>query len=165
MSLRNRRQVFLGHFAGNCNITAAAAAAGIPLSTLYSWRRTEADFAAEWNEALTMGYQMLEARLIAHALAGGDGTALDAIPDTPIEPVNVDLALKLMGRQRYGTTQGFAGRPPKVVPRDEALRIFLKRLEQIEARKRANAATPRGVADAVPEAAARSSEEGGDAHE
>lgn len=140
MSLRNRRQAFLGHFAANCNVEAAAAAAGVPVSTLYGWRRTDADFAADWIEALTLGYQLLEARLIAHALAGRDDGSIDGIAGTPVAPVNVDLAFKLMGLQRHGTTKGFPGRPRKTVQRDEAMGIFLKRLEQIERRKAAAAA-------------------------
>lgn len=138
-SRARQREAFLSHFAANCNVTAAAAAAGVTPNTLYRWRRDEPDFAEAWAEALAMGYQMLEARLVAHALAGTPGEELDGVEDIAAAPIHVELALKLMSVQRHSAMKGFPGRPRKQVPREEMLKVLLARLDLIERRKRAAA--------------------------
>lgn len=135
-ALAGRRETFLSHFAANCNVTAAANAAGVPVSTLYRWRRDDADFAEEWGQALAMGYQLLEARLVAHALAGEQHGDVTGIAELNAAPVPVELALRLMGLQRHSKTRGFAGRPLKTMPREDMLKVLLARIEMIEQRKR-----------------------------
>lgn len=136
-SLQRRRETFLAHFAANCSVREAAAAAGVPVSTLYLWRKTEPDFAAEWAEALATGYEMLEARLVEHALAGEVRETLDGVEDMPVAPVNVTLALKLIELRRRAAPRRLEGRPLKVPAPGETLKVLLARLDLIETRKRA----------------------------
>jgi hypothetical protein len=133
------RETFLSHFAANCNVAAAAAAAGVSAPALYRWRRDEPDFAAAWDEALEMGYQLLEARLVAHALDGDCGGALNGIAPIAAAPIEVELALKLMALHRQNAAKGVRGRPPKPVPREDMMKVLLARIELIEQRRRAKA--------------------------
>lgn len=48
------------------NVSASAARAGVPLSTVYKLRRRDAAFAARWREALHEGYDNLEMELLGH---------------------------------------------------------------------------------------------------
>jgi len=64
------RQVFLDHLAACCNVTRAAAAAGVGVSTVYDARRRDPVFAAQWDEAIEAGYATLEALLIERAALG-----------------------------------------------------------------------------------------------
>lgn len=150
VSLAKRREMFLEHFAVNCHVEAAAAAADIALPTLYQWRRREPAFATQWAEAMAAGYQMLEARLVAHALAGDSGERLEGVEGTPVAPVNVDVALKLIAlRQRPGPKR--IGRPPiKTVSSEDTLKVLLKRLDLIEKRKRDEAARLTDKSKPVP---------------
>lgn len=135
-----QQEAFLAHFSANCNVAAAAAAAGATVSALYRWRRDDPAFAEAWGEALAMGYQLLEARLVAHALAGTGGGELDGIEPIAAAPIHVELALKLMALQRHSAAKGFPGRPRKPVAREDMLKVLLARIELIEQRKRAAAA-------------------------
>lgn len=149
-SLTERREAFLAHFAVNCHVEAAAAAANIALTTLYQWRRREPGFAAEWAEAMTAGYQMLEARLVAHALRGDGGAALEGIEGTPVAPVDVDVALKLIALRGRAAPKRM-GRPPlKAVSSEDTLKVLLNRLDLIEKRKRDEAARQAGNAPPPP---------------
>ncbi len=138
-SLGRRREAFLSHFAANCNVVAAAAAAAVPITTLYDWRREDADFAAAWNDALAMGYAMLEARLVAHALAGVRGETLESAGSGEVAPVSVDLALKLMGMHRHHAARRASPSTMKWAPREDVLKVLLDRLELIDKRRRAAA--------------------------
>lgn len=64
-----RQAVFLGHFAGTCDTTAAAEAAGVDESTVYKHRLRNPDFAEAWQQALDQRYARLEAE------AGWSGTS------------------------------------------------------------------------------------------
>lgn len=151
-SLARRRMTFLSHFAANFNVREAAAAAGVPVTTLYLWRKTEPEFAEAWAEALTAGYQMLEARLLEHALAGGPSgaeAALDAVEGTSVAPVNVQLALKLMELHRRAAPRRRQGPPLKMPAPGETLKVLLARIDMIEKRRQLEAerlAAPRAVA-------------------
>lgn len=144
-SLAQRRETFLAHFAANCSVKDAAAVAGVPTDTLYLWRRTEAEFADAWRAALTAGYETLEARLLEHALAGGArdaDTMLDGVAGSRIEPLNIELALKLLAAHRAGKREQVRrGRPPVTpVTREAMMEELLRRLDVIERRKRDQAA-------------------------
>lgn len=135
-ALRGKRDVFLSHLAANCNVEGAAAAAGTPLNTLYRWRRTDADFAGYWAEAVAIGYEMLEMRLIAHALAGKDAAELDAVADMPVEPVNVELAIRLLSlQQRNKVGKGTPGAPRKIVTPEEVDARLIAKLDALAERK------------------------------
>jgi hypothetical protein len=61
---KHRREQFLSHFAASCNAAAAARAVGVSENTVYTWRKSDAQFQAAWGEALAQGYARLEAELV-----------------------------------------------------------------------------------------------------
>ena len=67
-----KRKRFLSVLAATCHVGRSAKAAGIATSTAYMMRRTNPAFAAQWQEALTLGYERLETALRAFALDGLD---------------------------------------------------------------------------------------------
>lgn len=135
---RQARAVFLDHLASTCSVVASAEAAGLGLAVVYRMRRHDAGFADEWDQALALGYQMMETLLVGHALAGEGKPVFD-----------IDLALKLLATRRSGAM----GRPARAArvavaaeaTSDETDRAILKRLAVIE-KKRADKA----AAEAVP---------------
>lgn len=52
----DKRQVFLDHLAGCCNLGSAAAAAGVSTATVNYHRRRDPAFAAQVTDALEAGY-------------------------------------------------------------------------------------------------------------
>ncbi|MFN4134289.1 MAG: hypothetical protein ACK4G2_01440 [Novosphingobium sp.] len=62
---------FLAVLAETSNVSAAAAAAGVPPSRAYREKRSDADFAARWREALCEGYDLLEMEIL-HRLRFGE---------------------------------------------------------------------------------------------
>jgi hypothetical protein len=138
-SLAKRREAFLGELAWHCDVEKASRNSGVSLMTVYHWRRTEEGFAAEWADAVVQGYQMLEARLIAHALAGNAGDTLEGLAQTPLPPLNIDLAIRVLGLQRR-TANERPGRPRQRATRDDTVNELLRRLDMVARRKRAEAA-------------------------
>jgi len=61
---RARKQAFLDHFAGTCNLEAAAKAAGICVNSVYRALASDPAFAEGFEEALKAGYQLLEAEAV-----------------------------------------------------------------------------------------------------
>ena len=70
-----RRQRFLDALALTCNVTRAAAFAGLTLSSIYARRAKDPQFVAQWRDALDAGYDRLEAMVLEH---GGAGVALES---------------------------------------------------------------------------------------
>jgi hypothetical protein len=65
-----KEQSFLQALAETCNVTAAAAAAGVSVSAAYERRRKIAAFRAGWAEAIARAYQRLELVMLDRALNG-----------------------------------------------------------------------------------------------
>lgn len=65
-----KRSAFLNALAEGVTISAAAKAAGIGLSTVYSWRESDEAFAADWQEAYRQGANVLEAEARRRAVNG-----------------------------------------------------------------------------------------------
>src|SRR3954452_2570708 len=59
-----KRRKFLNHFAATANAKGSARVAGISNSTVHAWRRNNAQFRADFYEALALGYVEVEAELI-----------------------------------------------------------------------------------------------------
>lgn len=97
------RKRFLDHLAATCNVRASAAAAGVDGMAPYHLRRSDAAFAAAWGEALAAGYEVLETRLVGHALAGGGAEVAGDGPDAP-GPIAQDLAMRLLANRRGALT-------------------------------------------------------------
>jgi hypothetical protein len=63
------QEIFLTHFASNCDTEAAAAAAGVSPSTVSYHVRNDPVFAAAYEEALRKGYVFLEDEMLRQRLA------------------------------------------------------------------------------------------------
>jgi len=65
-----KEALFLTTLAETCNVTAAAAAAGVSVSGAYARRKKVAAFRAGWAEAIAAAYQRLELVMLDRALNG-----------------------------------------------------------------------------------------------
>ena len=61
---------FLSALAETCNVTRAAAEAGISVSAAYRRRKSDAGFRGAWLEAIGSAYQRLELVLLERAFVG-----------------------------------------------------------------------------------------------
>ncbi|WP_343520258.1 hypothetical protein [Sphingomonas sp.] len=141
------RAAFLDHLAATCNVSRAAAAAGVFPATVYAARRRDPEFAAQWEEALALGYQMLETRLVGHVLEGrrrdeqveggdpGDSGGID-----------FEAALRLLSQHRTAQGKPHKGRQPQFAAPEETDKMLLKRLAHIEARRAREAGWAAAVA-------------------
>lgn len=145
--LGQRRARFIDHLGIHCNVQAAAAAAGVRRDTVYRWRTTDAAFADAWADALAAGYEMLEMRLIAHALAGTGDADGDGGAEMP--PLDTDLAMKLLGMHRQARGKPGGREPMRFATREETDRVLLARLAAIEQRRAAAQAAAQAAAEIV----------------
>lgn len=67
---RAKEQLFLETLGETCNVTGAAKAAGMSLTSAYNRRKRVAAFRAAWAEAIAAAYQRLELALLDRALNG-----------------------------------------------------------------------------------------------
>lgn len=65
-----KEEKFFTALAETCNVTAAAEAAGMSLTSAYARRKKHAAFRAAWAEAIATAYQRLELVLLDRALNG-----------------------------------------------------------------------------------------------
>jgi hypothetical protein len=139
---KRKRDDFLDHLAGTCNVREAARCAGMTPPSVYHLRRKDEDFAEEWGKALEVAYQMLETELLGHILAGG-GETMERADGRTIE---VDKAIKLLGLHRAMMQgKGKRGGPPLRRARpEETDAAILRNLAAID-RARARAAEERNV--------------------
>jgi hypothetical protein len=104
---RERKEVFLAHFAATCDVSASAAAAGVCESTVYEHRRSDPAFALAWQEALEQGYARLEAEAVAQrikamaALKVRLGTKVAAAGDADAA-AEFDRVLQLLREHKRG---------------------------------------------------------------
>lgn len=117
---RARKDVFLGELAVCAEVRAAAVAAGVCTSTVYSHRASDPAFAAGWRATLQLAVRLLEARLLSErraALKGydpvpGEG-ALAGGSRTPIDPAERDLEFWRMMHLLREHKRGLAGVAPR----------------------------------------------------
>lgn len=104
-----RKQAFLAHFAGTCDATAAAQAAGVAEATVYKHRQYDPDFSAAWSEALATGYARLEAEAVRQRLAMQERVRAGLVPEGEVS-ADFERVLKLLTRyERRGGGVGFHG--------------------------------------------------------
>ena len=131
-----KRQIFLDHLAACCNVTAAAAAAGVGLSTVYDARRRDPVFAEQWAEAIEVGYATLEALLIERAARGGSYQP----GDTPVpgpETVDTMLALDLLRLSRMAKApRDVGGAPPRRAGEKALTEAILAKLDVLARRRK-----------------------------
>jgi hypothetical protein len=130
-----KRRIFLDHLAACCNVTAAAAAAGVGVSTVYDARRRDPEFARQWGEAIEAGYATLEALLIERAAKGGGYVPGETKVPGP-ETIDTWLALDLL---RLGRTPARSrdpgGAPPRRAPEKALAEAILAKLDVLERRR------------------------------
>lgn len=133
------RAVFLEHLAATCHVTNACRAAGRNVKGLYALRRRDPIFAAQWQAALEMGWDRLEAALLEHAIAPLDAAEpIDA--DTPRAAFDPTLAMKLLALHRTRDGRGgraakTGGAPPGRATEAETDAAILAALARIDARQ------------------------------
>lgn len=133
-----KEQQFLMHLAATANVTAAALAVGISLTSLYRRRRKWPAFAAAWAQAKADAVDRLDFLLIEAA------TNLLDPPEVPVTdpvPVSFDQAMKVV--QNYGHDTNRRGERKRWgsnrKPRDpdEIRASILRKLDLIEKHERA----------------------------
>jgi len=134
----DKRQVFLDHLAGCCNVRRSAAAAGVSDVTVNYHRRRDPVFAQACEQALETGYQMLEAALLERAARGGDyvpGEGAEAVPGP--EKIDTETGLRLLALRWRGMGQrtGKAGRPATRVTEKELNEAILRRMALLGERR------------------------------
>jgi len=129
-----KRAAFLDTLSMTCNARLAAVAGGVCVRNAYKWRRRDPAFAAEWSEALALGYEALEMALVGQALAGDTG---ETIHGAAAAPVAVELAFKLLTRHRDapGKPGRVTGPKRDYADKDDSDRAILAKLAAIEARR------------------------------
>ena len=129
------RMAFLDHLAATCNVMESAATAGVTPSAVYQIRRRDPRFAAKWEEALALGYQMLETRMLGHVLSGQRASDPLATGDGALAAIDFEAGLRLLSQHRNGQVKPHKGRQVSYAARDETDAVLLKRLKMIETRR------------------------------
>ncbi len=132
---------FLSMLAETCNVTLAAAEAGVSVSSAYRRRKADAAFRGAWLEAVGAAYQRLELVLLERAFVGTEKLVRrkDGSEERMVEYPN-QLALTLLKMHRDTAIEATTEVPPDDVEEiRERLLGKLKRLRKREAESGANA--------------------------
>lgn len=135
-----KKQVYLDHLASCCTVTTSAAAAGVSTNTVNYHRRTDPVFDQQCIEALAIGYDLLDAAMLARAARGGHYVPGPGAADAPgAETVDFELGLHLLSLRRrpMGQRTGRAGREPKRATEKELNEAILALLDVAGRRLRA----------------------------
>lgn len=132
---RQKRQIFLDTLAVTCNVGLACTQAKMSTAGAYALRRRDPEFATLWRDALLMGYDRLEERLLRQAGAGANDVefGIGAVAEAPLDR---ELALSLL-RSHRPTVEGKRKRlsgPILRANREEAEAALAKRLDALEKR-------------------------------
>ncbi|HMC91056.1 MAG TPA: hypothetical protein VKI45_01225 [Allosphingosinicella sp.] len=133
-----KKALFLETLAETCSVKAAAEAAGIRTAYCYRLKLKDAAFAAEWQDAIAIGYAQVEERLILDATgrAANDDDADGGAPGR-MDKYEREQALNLLKYHReeaiFRTTsrRGPAG---GLAAEDETDRAILARLAIVRKR-------------------------------
>lgn len=128
-----RRQLFLDELAASANITAAAKVAGLSARSAYQLRQRDSHFAAQWQQALQIALDELEALLIDRVRQGTETGVYAGGILVGRERVYSDrLAMFVLNRHRPA---GFAARVAEQTEagadRTDAISLIEERLARI----------------------------------
>jgi hypothetical protein len=123
-----RKQVFLSHMAGTCDLTAAAGAAGVCPSTVYRHLAKDPDFAALFRQALEVGYPLLEAEALRQRLEVQRLLREGLVPAGEI-PAEFERILRLL--QRWDRHNGTVG-PRQVAHGRRQAMSFEQAIEELD---------------------------------
>jgi len=84
------------------NVTLAAQGAGISRNQAYDWRHKDPDFAAAWEDALTLGLYRLEDRAIEMAMDGNDRLIMYLLSARLPDRYQPRTSIELNGRVSIG---------------------------------------------------------------
>ena len=104
---------FLAVLSATCNVKLACGEVGLSPQSAHGHRNRWPDFAARWDAAVEEGYDALELALLENGIRSLDPQAegeMDWQPATPMQPITVDQASRLLGLHRRTATG--AGRYP-----------------------------------------------------
>ncbi len=104
-----RRQVFLAHFAGTCDLKAAAEAAGVCTDTVNNHRRKDPEFAEACAAALEQGYRRLEEEAVRQRLEAQDKLRAGVVPAGEVS-AEFERLMKLLAH--WTRRNGRLGLPP-----------------------------------------------------
>ena len=155
------KQVFLDHLASCCTVAAAAAAAGVSVNTVNYHRRNDPVFDRQCEEALKIGYDNLDARMLARAARGGHYVPGDTEVPGP-DSVDIQLGLHLLSLRRkpMGRRTGRAGAEPKRASEKEVTESILAKLDVFDRRMKLKRAEVRKLKTRKDVAAAAAKEKG-----
>jgi hypothetical protein len=127
-----KKDVFLAHFAGTCDLAAAAEAAGVCVSTVRNHRLKDPEFNAGCEAALEQGYRHLEEEALRERLAAQERLRAGIVPAGEAA-AEFDRQMKLLGqwRRRDGRL-GPQARSREVLKRwsfDDSMKALEKRLK------------------------------------
>lgn len=150
-----KKQLFLDHLAGCCNVSRAAEAAGVHFGTVFRHRRTDPAFGQAFTEALETGYEALEAAMLERAAKGGyrPGDGGESVPGA--ETVDTALAQFLLSVRHRGLGRRTGGHPEaKRATEKELKESILAKLALFDAseRKRKSKARARAAKAKAKEA-------------
>ena len=131
---KTKEDKFLSVLAETCNVTRAAAEAGISQSHAYRRRKTDAAFRSAWLEAIGTAYQRLEMVLLERAFAGTEKIVRrkDGSEERMVEYPN-QLALTLLKMHRDTAVEAVTEIPPDDV--EEIRERLLEKLERLRKRE------------------------------
>ena len=130
---RAKETEFLSALETTCNVTAAAARAGVSVSSAYRRRKSHADFRIGWHEAVGVAYQQLELALIERALVGTEKIVRrrDGSEEVMRDYPNA-IALTLLRLHRETAAQAVAEEEPDNM--DEVRERLLTKLKRLRER-------------------------------
>ena len=137
-----KEQVFLTVLAETCNVTCAAAEAGVSVSAAYRRRKADAGFRAAWLEAIGSAYQRLELVLLERAFAGTEKIVRrkDGSEERKVEYPN-QLALTLLKMHRDTAMEAGADFAPDDI--EEVRQRVIAKLERLRRREQAAGSEPK----------------------
>ena len=130
-----KKEVFLAHFAGTCDLAAAAEAAGVHPSTVRNHRLKYPEFDARCRAALDLGYAHLEEEAVRERLAAQERLKAGIVPAGEAA-AEFDRQMKLLAhwRRRDGRLgpQAHSRETLKRWSFDEAMAVLQKRLKALK---------------------------------
>lgn len=67
-----KKAQFIEQLQRDANVSRSCEAVDLARSTVYGWKREDAEFATQWDEAVSMGVGALEDEAVKRALKGSD---------------------------------------------------------------------------------------------
>lgn len=140
-----RRRIFLDHLAATCNVRQSERAAGMSRDTANSLRRRDPEFAAQWRQAIQLGYDTIEAHMLAETIAAAnrdeDHVSLpereegDPVPPPP-SAMDRNVAFRLLQQHREDARPGGkrSGPRPTVATHAELVAALCKRIAAVKRR-------------------------------